>query len=139
MSPLKNATRSMAAGTLVLAVLFLATEASADRVRLDVAVGTPIMMEGSRQTAYIKVGLTGFPIEVGEVHTPVNVAIVLDRSGSMSGQKMRKAKEAAIMAVDRLGPNDIVSVIAYNHTVEVLIPSTKVRDRDEIARRINSL
>lgn len=126
-------------GVLAATALLVSGAATADRIKLDVQVGTPVMLEGLSQRTYVKVGLTGFPLEMGEVRTPVNVAIVLDRSGSMSGQKMRKAKEAAIMAVDRLGSNDIVSVVAYNHTVEVLVPATKVRDRDEIYRRINSL
>jgi Ca-activated chloride channel family protein len=67
------------------------------------------------------------------------VAIVLDKSGSMSGEKIQKAKEAAKMAVDRLRPNDIVSVIAYDHSVEVLVPATKASEKHEIHRRIDRL
>lgn len=130
---------AVAIAALLAAVFLTCGTASADRIKLDVQVGTPVMLEGASQRTFVKIGLTGFPLEVGEIRTPVNVAIVLDRSGSMSGQKMRKAKEAAIMAVDRLGPDDIVSVVDYNHTVDVLVPATKVRDRDEIYSRINSL
>jgi Ca-activated chloride channel family protein len=139
MSSQRKWSSALTAGLAALCALLIAGEAAADRVRLDVQVGSPYLMAQTRQSAFIKVGLTGFPLETGEVRTPVNVAIVLDRSGSMSGQKMRKAKEAAIMAIDRLGPQDIVSVVAYNHTVEVIVPATKVRDRNEIYRRINSL
>jgi Ca-activated chloride channel family protein len=69
----------------------------------------------------------------------VNVAIVLDKSGSMNGEKIARAREGAIMAVNRLRPDDIVSVVAYNDTVEVLLPATKVRDREEIITGINRL
>ena len=127
------------AGVAIIFVTLGAATANADRVRLDVELSTPVMLERTVQTAYLKIGLTGFEIQEGDTRTPVNVAIVLDRSGSMSGQKMRKAKEAAIMAVDRLGPDDIVSIVAYNHTVKVLIPATKVRNRSEIYRQIHSL
>src|SRR6185436_579493 len=93
---------------------------------------------GQKQTSYVRVGLTGIPInDTGR--TPVNVAIVLDKSGSMAGEKLRKAKEAAIVSIDRLGPNDIVSVIAYDQTVEVLVPATKVSDRLALHRAIERL
>jgi Ca-activated chloride channel family protein len=67
------------------------------------------------------------------------VAIVLDKSGSMLGEKLRRAKDAAIASIDRLGPEDIVSVIAYDHTVEVLVPATKVSDRAVIRAAIEQL
>jgi len=116
-----------------------AQAAAADRVLMDVALGTPLVLAGGPQRAYLKVGLTGFPLEESAKRTPVNISIVLDRSGSMSGEKMRKAREAAIMAIDRLGPDDIVSVVAYNHSVQVIVPATRVRDRDRIYSRIRGL
>jgi Ca-activated chloride channel family protein len=138
MSKLSKPTPITALAALLLGSLLLAAPtAHADRVRLDVQLGTPVLLAGSSQRAFLKVGLTGFPLEAGEERTPVNVSIVLDRSGSMSGEKIRKAREAAIMAVDRLGPDDIVSVVAYNHSVQVLVPATKVRNRGEIYREIN--
>jgi len=64
---------------------------------------------------------------------------VLDRSSSMSGEKFQKAKAAALMVVDRLRPNDIISVISYDSTVEVLVPAVAARERDYIRRRIQAL
>jgi Ca-activated chloride channel family protein len=67
------------------------------------------------------------------------VAIVLDRSGSMQGEKLERAKEAAIAAIDRLSSQDIVSVIAYDHQVRVLVPATRVSDTDQIRAAIRRL
>ena len=55
---------------------------------------------------------------------PVNLAIVLDRSGSMSGDKLRVAKAAVAEAIGRLGPDDRFSVVAYDDVVEVVVAST---------------
>ncbi len=55
---------------------------------------------------------------------PVNLAIVLDRSGSMSGQKLDIAKRAVEMAIDRLASDDRFSVVVYDDTVDVVIAST---------------
>jgi len=76
--------------------------------------------------------MKGFELDDPSQRTPVNVAIVLDKSGSMRGQKIVKAKEAAIMAIQRLRPDDIVSVVMYDHTVKVVVPATKVSDREAI-------
>jgi Ca-activated chloride channel family protein len=113
--------------------------ARAGQVELKVAVSHPVLLAGQKQTAYLKVGLTGVPLAVAEKRAPVNVALVLDRSGSMSGDKIRRAKEAAILAIHQLGPDDIVSVVAYNHGVTVLVPATKVSDRHVIYSAIDRL
>src|SRR4051812_24375792 len=42
--------------------------------------------------------------------SPVNVSVVLDRSGSMDGAKIEKARQAACVALDRLDPDDIFSL-----------------------------
>ncbi len=54
---------------------------------------------------------------------PVNLAIVLDRSGSMSGEKIRVAKVAVEEAIARLRPDDRFSVVVYDDVVDVVIES----------------
>ncbi len=112
---------------------------SAQQVALDVAVAQPVVAAFAAQKNYLKIGLTGFEPE-GQAHrSPVNLAIVLDRSSSMSGTKFERAKEAALMVVDRLTEDDILSIVTYDSTVEVLIPATKVRNREVIAAKIRRL
>ncbi|MDR2441481.1 MAG: VWA domain-containing protein [Planctomycetaceae bacterium] len=43
------------------------------------------------------------------------ISLVIDRSGSMGGQKMELAKDAAKAAVELLSPRDFVTVIAFDH------------------------
>ncbi|HEY5927260.1 MAG TPA: VWA domain-containing protein [Kofleriaceae bacterium] len=107
-------------------------------ITFDVEVGEPLMMAGKEQTAYIKITLGGFALPAAS-RTPVNLAIVLDRSGSMSGDKIEKAKAAAMMVVDRMQPDDILSVIAFDDRVNVLQPAERVSSRDAIRERISAL
>jgi Ca-activated chloride channel family protein len=55
---------------------------------------------------------------------PVNQAIVLDRSRSMSGEKLRVAKAAVEEAIARLQPDDRFSVVVYDDVVDVVVGST---------------
>ena len=52
-----------------------------------------------------------------DAKAPLNLSLVLDRSGSMSGEKLRYARNAAAFLVRRLRPEDVVSVVAYDTTV----------------------
>ena len=75
-----------------------------------------------------------------EVHfprPPLNLALVLDRSGSMSeGKKMAFAREAAAFAVRQLAPTDRVSVVLFDNEVEVLAPGGPAVDKPGLVRRI---
>ena len=88
-------------GVALLALAVGSPAAVAKSVGLDVQMSQPIVLAGSPQRAYLRVALTGIDTDSGR-RAPVNVAIVLDRSGSMSGQKIEEAKRAAIMAVEKL-------------------------------------
>lgn len=113
--------------------------AQANNARLDVALAQPAVVAGQKHKVYLKVGLTGLALEAAEDRAPVNVAIVLDKSGSMSGEKLERAKQAARLAVDRLSSADIVSVVAYDTTVRVVVPATKAVDKQTIHAGIDRL
>jgi Ca-activated chloride channel family protein len=55
---------------------------------------------------------------------PVNLAFVLDRSGSMGGEKIRLAARAVEEGIDRLHSDDRFSVVIYDDQVEVLVEGT---------------
>jgi Ca-activated chloride channel family protein len=111
----------------------------AETIKLNVESDRAVFLAGEKQTAYVRIGLTGCPVEVFGDRVPVNVAIVIDKSGSMSGEKIQKAKEAAILALHRLNASDIVSVVLYDSDVEVLVPATKMTHRDRIIRKIRGI
>lgn len=107
-------------------------------VQVDVALDHGVLHADTRQDAYLRVALRG--AERGErARAPMNIAIVIDKSSSMQGEKIARAKDAALAALAELGPDDIVSVIAYDSTVQVLVPATKVADRATIRRGIDRL
>lgn len=58
--------------------------------------------------------------------SPVNIGLVIDRSGSMSGLKLRHAKQAARMLVSRLQDGDRLSIVTYGSDTSLLVPSTRI-------------
>ena len=72
---------------------------------------------------------------------PLNFSLVLDRSGSMAGEKLRQLKEAARMVVDRMGPGDMLSVVIFDDSepAELVIPMGPVLDRAIIKNRIDAI
>ena len=59
---------------------------------------------------------------------PLNLALVLDRSGSMGGRPLQEAKRAAEAILDRLLPQDRLALVAYDGTAKVLVPGRAVED-----------
>lgn len=123
----------------LLAVLAISlAPASAEQVKLNVQLANPVLGAGKKQTTFLKIGMTGFELKAND-RAPVNVAIVMDKSGSMAGQKIIHAREAAKMAIGRLNSDDIVSVVLYDSTVKVLVPATKVSDKQAIFALIDRI
>jgi Ca-activated chloride channel family protein len=54
---------------------------------------------------------------------PVNAVMILDRSGSMSGSKLERAKEAARALVEALGPDDSFSIVEFSNAADVVAPA----------------
>ncbi|WP_415905827.1 vWA domain-containing protein [Neptuniibacter sp. QD48_55] len=124
---------------LTVAGPLLSQSATAKQVDLNINLATPVMTAEQNHNAFIKISLEGIKQESQQQRVAANIAIVLDKSGSMQGEKLYRAKEAAIMAINRLNQNDIVSVVSYDNRVNVVVPATKVSDSNSIARAINKI
>ena len=76
---------------------------------------------------------------VSDKKLPLNLALVLDRSGSMQGHPLEEAKKCAVMLVDRMSEDDMLSVTTYDNRVDVIIPTTKVVDKNFLKSTINQI
>ena len=72
---------------------------------------------------------------------PVNLAFVLDRSGSMAGEKIALAKQAVVHSIGRLNSDDRFSVVVYDDVIDVVIPSTRASRtaKDDAIRSIDRI
>ncbi len=82
---------------------------------------------GGSQIAYVLLDAKPTAM-MAQVRMPLNFAIVLDHSGSMRGAKLKNVKEAVKMVIDRLEPSDYISVVIFDDTAQVIIPSMPAND-----------
>jgi Ca-activated chloride channel family protein len=112
---------------------------STDAVGLKIEVDRAVLPSDSRETAIVKVSLRGCQPLKTTRRAPVNLALVIDKSGSMSGDRIERAREAALEAVRRLGPDDLVSLVAFDNGVRTLIPARRVGDGAAVSEAIETI
>jgi len=113
--------------------------------------GTTLQVEGRLGNAFLAKGTSSKTFLLLDVHPgqttasakPVegHLAIVIDRSGSMKGDRLPKALAAAKGAVDKLNVGDRVSVISFDTTTRVDVPMITVTDgnRQQIKAAIDTI
>ncbi len=115
--------------------LFSLATAASPVVSVKSELSAPVMLVNSEDKNYLKISLTGFNLD-SQRRSPINLALVIDRSTSMSGDRIEKAREAAILAVNMLNATDTLSVVAYDNRAEVIIPATKVSNKPALIASI---
>ena len=113
----------------------LLVEEAPDAVDTDTKPGTALEVTGrlshgtipsaSFDELYVEVSLAASE-RTPERRPPLNVALVIDRSGSMHGEPMVQAREAARTFVNGLGEQDRITLVAFDHESEVLVEPTAV-------------
>lgn len=110
-----------------------------DPVRLRIDVDRTVLPADATEKAVVQIALDCAGPVRRDSRPPVNIAIVIDRSGSMAGDKIAKAREAALEAVRRLSPDDIVALIAYDSVVQTLVPARRIGDGRQLEEAICSI
>jgi len=90
---------------------------AADQLTLNVSPVQTVLKASEKGNTWIQVEVIGFKQESTEQRAPVNLAIVLDRSGS----------------------NDIVSIVTYDSVVNVLVPATKLTEVEQVIAKIRGI
>jgi Ca-activated chloride channel family protein len=76
---------------------------------------------------------------MAKVQVPLNLSLVLDKSGSMAGAKIKSLRDAAKRVVDRLGPEDTLSIVAFSDRKYVIAESQPVTDKEGLKAKIDRI
>lgn len=111
----------------------------AGEVTLRTELGRPqLAVTNTPQVAYLMLDVQP-AATMAQVRMPVSVAFVLDRSGSMKGDKIERVRRATSRAVDVLDQQDIFSIVIFDHRVDVLVPATHVTNKRAIQEAITRI
>src|SRR5438046_5705825 len=97
-----------------------------------------IAVAGESAASYALIKL--IPSGLGGPSKPMglNLALVLDVSGSMYEEdgtgisRLKRIQDAAISAIDKLKPDDTMTIVAFAHNALVLLPPTKISEKEKI-------
>jgi Ca-activated chloride channel homolog len=110
----------------------------ADMVTLTCSWGrAPLPNPGTPQINYLLVEAQ--PAAPPPRTMPLNFCLVLDRSGSMQGAKLNNMKKATKRVIEQLTSQDVVSLVVFDDTVQVVVPATPAMDKEVLLDRIDTI
>ena len=110
-----------------------------DQVQLSCTLNKPhlpVLRTQQLVYAYIEIKATESMVDV---KAPLNISLVLDKSGSMEGAKIVSLRQAAKNAIDLLDPDDHVSIVAFSDKVYTIAPGTLATDKANLQRQIDRI
>ncbi len=97
------------------------------------------LLQGTGGDRYLVIEVAA-PDMPGDVRRPVNLAVVMDTSGSMAGAgKIDNARMAAAELVSQLGPEDTFSLVTFSDQGRVVVPTTRVEDPARLERLVRGI
>jgi Ca-activated chloride channel family protein len=108
------------------------------RLKVHAGLDRNAFLAGETAERFLTITLTA-PEDGGRAErAPVNVAVVMDASGSMSAAgKIGYAKDAAKAVVAAMEPGDTFSLVTFNDDARVVIPATDAAERAHLDRQID--
>ncbi|MBI1277427.1 MAG: VWA domain-containing protein [Anaerolineaceae bacterium] len=108
-------------------------------MKADFALDYDVLTVERPQKLYLMARLVSSGTLNTHSRRPLNISLVLDRSGSMAGNKLDYTRQAAQFLVQHLSASDTLSVVLYNEQVTTLIPPAQVSHKDAINQRLNQI
>lgn len=104
-------------------------------------LNNPYFISGAENESYLylEAKAAKYVPPANKQRTPLNISLVIDRSGSMAGEKIDYVRRAANFVVDNLGSEDFFSIVIYDDEIEALVPQGKLQDKASIKNKINGI
>jgi Ca-activated chloride channel homolog len=108
-------------------------------MRADFVLDYDVLTVEQPHKMYLMARLISGSAPIDKRRRPLNLSLVIDRSGSMAGDKINYTKQASQILVQNLGAQDTLSIVLYNEGVETLLAPEAVQRKDLISQRIDTI
>lgn len=113
-----------------------------DTLLVDARLGHASLQKSATGETYLYAEITAADDKASaSAAAPMNLAVVIDRSGSMKGERIANAMNAAVAALERMRDGDSITVVSFDTSATVVVPPTRVStgNRSSIERSIRSI
>jgi len=107
-------------------------------LELEAVVGSRYAFASDVTREHMLLRLVGSGAMLGR-RMPLNLCLVIDRSGSMEGEPLEYVKRACGYVVDLMEPTDVLSIVTFEEQVDVVMPARRVVNKALVKEHINRI
>jgi Ca-activated chloride channel homolog len=105
---------------------------SESNIQFEWKLGNPYVYNNGNGEAFLDLRVTGKQSNSSD-RKRMNLVLVIDRSGSMGSEnKLEQVKTSAVEILNNLNPSDRLAIVTYDDSINTLLPSTTVEDKNYI-------
>lgn len=108
-----------------------------DKLCLSLGYGFATAVDDGKPALFVQLGMTSTITPDQFKRSKLQLALVIDRSGSMSGGSMDAVKTALLALVEKLTPDDEVALVSFNTGADLMLPMAPVGDGRKLRSAIN--
>jgi Ca-activated chloride channel homolog len=108
-------------------------------MQVSYSLSSSVIPASSSSTIDLLISFKSEAASATPTRRPLNLSLVIDRSGSMAGAPLQYAIEAAQRLVEQLTPEDYLSVVIYDDHAETILPHAPVQDKPHIQALLRTI
>jgi len=108
-------------------------------MRADFQLDYDVITASQEHRLFLLARLIADEDSLAGIRPALNLSLVIDRSGSMAGDKINYTRQAAQFLVQHLGANDTLSILLYNDRIETLLPPQRLSNKDMVTQRLERI